>query len=203
MSSLRLESQLFRKGYQMIAGVDEAGRGAWAGPIVAAAVILPPGLKIKGVKDSKLLTPEAREELYQEIIERAISWSMAKISSKIIDKVGLSKANIVALRQAFLKLHPRPDYLLIDAYSLGYLDISYQAIIRGDRLIHSIAAASIIAKVTRDRLMIKEDKKFPVYHFARHKGYGTKLHYEKISEFGFSPIHRRSFRLPLEYQREK
>jgi len=193
-----LENKLRLKGYNLIAGIDEVGRGPLAGPIVAAAVIFPPKTKIKGLADSKLLTAEKREELFAEIRAKAFCVGVAKISHQLIDRINIGRANLLAMKKAVMNLSLIPDYLLIDGgrYQLD-LDIPQQGIAGGDRKCFSIAAASIIAKVARDRMMLRYHKKYPQYEFHAHKGYGTKKHYQKLREYGSSPIHRQSFSLKI------
>jgi len=192
--NLRRENNLYKKGYQLIAGLDEAGRGAWAGPIVAAAVILSPNSKIYGIKDSKLLTSRKREELFFKITQNSIAWAVGIVSHKIIDQRGINRANILACQKAIERLLVKPDYLLIDFIQWEKINLPYQSIIKGDRKVQSISAASIVAKVTRDHLLIKKDKKYPKYGFARHKGYGTQFHRQMIYQYGLCDFHRKSFR---------
>ncbi|OGB88015.1 ribonuclease HII [candidate division WOR-1 bacterium RIFCSPHIGHO2_02_FULL_45_12] len=181
--------------FRLVAGVDEAGRGPLAGPIVAAAVILSPEIEIKGLADSKLLSPRRREELFLEIQARAIGVGIGKVNHKLIDKINIGKANLLAMKLAVENLSVAPDYLLIDGRRMALdLDIPSQSIIGGDGKYASIAAASIIAKVTRDWLMLRYHRKYPDYRFDLHKGYGTEFHRCKIVEIGPCPIHRRSFR---------
>lgn len=188
------ENILRRNSYSKIAGLDEAGRGAWAGPLVAAAVILPPKVRLVGLKDSKQLTAKQRNRLFLKIADRAVSWSVGLSSEKIIDQKGLTFANLWAMEQAIAKLDLRPDYLLIDAFKLPRINIEQEAIIRGDQQVYSIAAASIVAKVFRDNLLKRLDRAFPQYNFHKHKGYGTKEHYEMILKHGPCELHRQSFR---------
>ncbi|OGY46012.1 MAG: ribonuclease HII [Candidatus Buchananbacteria bacterium RIFCSPHIGHO2_01_FULL_46_12] len=188
------ENKILSQGFTLIAGLDEAGRGAWAGPIVAGAVILNPEVKIRGLKDSKLLCTKAREELFAEIAAKALGWAAGIISEKKIDQQGLGWANLAAMRLALKNLSPQPDHLLIDAVKLNYENLPSLSIIDGDYKITSIAAASIVAKVTRDRLMIELHEKYPEYNFDRHKGYGTAGHYQMIFRHGLCALHRRSFR---------
>ncbi len=185
------EEGLRKKGFNLIAGVDEAGRGALAGPLVAAAVILPVDLRISGLKDSKQLTIAERKNLYQKIIKRAICYSVFYVSPQEIDEIGLQNANIKALSEAVRKLNPFPEYILCDYYSLPFENSI--SIISGDKTSFSIAAASIVAKVERDNLMEELDQKYPLYDFAKNKGYGTTYHLEALRNFGPSPIHRQSF----------
>ncbi len=187
------EKSLQQKGYRQIAGLDEAGRGAWAGPIVAAAVILPIGVKISGLNDSKLLTARQRENIFTQIIKLASCWSIGIIRQQIIDSMGINYANRLAMIKAVNALSSPPDYLLIDAIKIPYESES-QSIVSGDRKIYSIAAASIIAKVTRDQLMRDYHKKYPAYGFDSHKGYGTRLHSGKIKKHGICALHRLSYK---------
>jgi ribonuclease HII len=196
--TLKYENRLKRKGYKLIAGVDEVGRGAWAGPVVAAAVILPANFHVQDIQDSKLLTPKKREELYWLICDRALTYSIAFISHQVVDKQGLAWVNKMVIKRAVQKMRPQPDYVLVDAVQISKTSMPFEAIIGGDRISKTIAAASIIAKVARDRHLIKLEKKFPQYGFAKHKGYGTKLHYEMICKHGVCEVHRKSF-APIKY----
>jgi ribonuclease HII len=189
----RRENKLLKEGYKLIAGLDEAGKGAWAGPIVAAAVILPPKLKIPSLNDSKLLSPNKREKIFILISKQAVNWSVGIISKKTIDQVGIQKANFLAMEKALTRLFIQPDYLLIDYLKLKNINFPSLSLVDGDKKVTSIAAASILAKVTRDYIMIREDRKFPPYGFAQHKGYGTELHFQMIQKHGLSPLHRQSF----------
>jgi ribonuclease HII len=180
-------------GYQLIAGIDEAGRGPLAGPVVAAAVILPSGLLIKGVDDSKKLSPEKREHLFDIIMSQAVSVSVGMGSPELIDKINILQATRHAMLEAVSQLTPQPDYLLIDGISTINTTIPQKTIKKGDSLSLSIAAASIIAKVTRDRLMRELDAIHPGYGFSGHKGYGSALHMESIRRLGPSPVHRLTF----------
>lgn len=188
------ELQLAARGFQYVAGADEAGRGALAGPLVAAAVIIPHTVQIPGVQDSKLLEETVREQLYTEITARAYAWNVAVISETVIDTKGLQYANLTALTQAVEQLPHPPEYVFIDAYAVK-LPYPTEAVIHGDREIFPIACASIIAKVTRDRIMRDLERHFPAYTFATHKGYGTRQHRKEIHRYGFSTIHRKSFHL--------
>lgn len=189
----RFEKKLNKKGLILVAGVDEAGKGSWAGPIVAGAVILDPKIKIKGIKDSKLLSLLQRKDLFQEIKNKAIAFGVGEVSADMIDKIGITAANKLAMQRAIEKLNPKPQYVLIDAVKLE-LDIPSESIIDGDYKITSIAAASIIAKVHRDNLMEKLDEKFPHYSFKQHKGYGTNHHFHMLNQYGPCEIHRKSFK---------
>ncbi len=201
-ASLRYEAGLWEEGYRRIAGLDEAGRGAWAGPVVAAAVILPPQAEACApllglVRDSKRLTPLQREQVLERIQAVALAIGVGMASAPTVDALGIIPATRQAMHQALQALHPAPDYLLIDALSLPRVQLPQQALIRGDAISLSIAAASIVAKVTRDRLLIELDARYPGYGFARHKGYGTATHRQALARLGPSPEHRKSFR-PLQ-----
>ena len=190
---LSFEHEAYRQGYQLIAGIDEAGRGSLAGPVVAAAVILPPGLMIDGVNDSKKLTPRRREALYQVIHQHALATGIGVVGNEDIDRINILRATIMAMEMAVKNLKIPPDYLLIDAVSLSDSRIPQRPIIKGDMLSVSIASASIVAKVTRDRLMTEEHSLFPQYNFMSHKGYGTRDHVSRLRLYGPSVIHRKSF----------
>ena len=177
---------------EFIAGIDEAGRGPLAGPVVCAAVILPLDGQIEGVDDSKKLSPKKRELLYQQIIDRAISYCIVEIDEKTIDKINILQATKLGMQRVLDGLTVKPQRVLIDAVKLD-TDLPQENIIHGDAISYSIAAASILAKVHRDRLMKKLDQKYPEYNFARHKGYGTKEHIENLKKFGKCEIHRESF----------
>jgi ribonuclease HII len=187
------EAQCYEKGYKLIAGVDEVGRGPLAGPVVAAAVILGEEVLIPGVNDSKKLSEKKREYLYEEIKSKALCWSIGIVDEKIIDDINILNAACLAMKKALEGLAERPDYILLDAVTLKDVDIPQKGIIKGDALSLSIAAASIIAKVERDRMVSEYDKMYPHFSFSRHKGYGTKEHIECIKKYGLLPIHRRSF----------
>jgi ribonuclease HII len=183
-----------RQGYRHIAGIDEAGRGPLAGPVVAAAVILPAGFSLEGLDDSKKLSPSRRDSLFDEITGSALAIGVGLADHELIDRINILQATLAAMRQAVEKLQTAPDFLLIDGISQIHLNIPQKTIKRGDSLSASIAAASIIAKVTRDRLMSLYDTQYPGYGFAGHKGYGSASHLAAIAELGPSPIHRLSFR---------
>ena len=187
------ELECQEKGYKYVCGIDEAGRGPLAGPVVSAAVILPIGLVIEGLDDSKKLTEKKREKLFDIIKEQAIYVSVGIATEKEIDEQNILKATFLAMKRAVDRLSVSPDYALVDGNRNPTIGVPTTCIIKGDATSPSIAAASIIAKVTRDRMMIELDKEFPEYLFKKHKGYGTKLHYEKIKEFGILDVHRRSF----------
>ena len=190
---LSFEHEAYRQGYRLIAGIDEVGRGSLAGPVVAAAVILPPGLIIDGVNDSKKLTPARREVLYQVIHQHALATGIGVVGNEDIDRINILRATIRAMEMAVRDLKIPPDYLLIDAVSLSDSRIPQRPIIKGDMLSVSIASASIVAKVTRDRLMTEEHSLFPQYNFMSHKGYGTRDHVSRLRLYGPSIIHRKSF----------
>lgn len=195
---LREEMALYAEGYRHITGLDEAGRGSWAGAVVAGAVILPldrPDLsqQLKGVRDSKQLTPRQRERLYGIIESAALAVGVGIVPPDTIDELGIVPATRQAMGLAIAQLNPSPDFLLIDYLNLPELSILQKSITSGDALSLSIAAASIVAKVTRDRLMVELDARYPGYGFARHKGYGTPQHRESLGRLGPSPIHRLSY----------
>ena len=187
------EREAFDAGIKLVCGVDEAGRGPLAGPVCAAAVILPPGLEIPGLNDSKKLTDKKRRELYDIIIEQAVSYGIAFASEQEIDEINILQATFLAMERAMQKLSPQPELALIDGNRTKDFGLPVRTIVKGDSLSASIAAASILAKVTRDRLMEEYDAQYPQYGFAVHKGYGTKRHYEALREFGPSLIHRKTF----------
>ena len=187
------EREAFDAGIRLICGVDEAGRGPLAGPVCAAAVILPPGLEIPGLNDSKKLTDKKRRELYDVITAQAVSYGIAFASEQEIDEINILQATFLAMERAIQKLSPQPELALIDGNRAKDFGLPVRTIVKGDSLSASIAAASILAKVTRDRLMEEYDAQYPQYGFAVHKGYGTKRHYEALREFGPSPIHRKTF----------
>jgi len=188
------ETKCRSMGYRLIAGVDEAGRGPLAGAVYAAAVIFDEGVYIDGVNDSKKLTPKKREALYDEIIAKARAYSICAIDEKIIDEVNILEATYKAFQGAIDGLNPVPDYCLIDGNRSKGITVPHETIVKGDSLSFSIAAASILAKVARDRYIIEADKLYPQYGFALHKGYGTKAHLEAIAKFGPCPIHRLTFK---------
>lgn len=181
------------QGYNIICGVDEAGRGPLAGPVTAAAVILPEGYEIPGLNDSKQLTDKKRRELYPIIKEEAIAYGIAFVDEKVIDEVNILNATFMAMKQAIDQLSTKPDLALIDGNRVTDFGVEAVPVVKGDAKVASIAAASILAKVARDDFMEAMDAEFPEYGFAVHKGYGTKRHYAAISEHGMSPIHRRTF----------
>ena len=181
------------RGFATGCGVDEAGRGPLAGPVFAAAVILPDGLEDIGLNDSKKLTEKKRNALFDVIKEKAIAWSVASADEKEIDSLNILNATFLAMKRAVDGLPVRPDLALIDGNRRPGTGIAEEAIVKGDAKSVSIAAASVLAKVSRDRYMLELDKKYPEYQFAKHKGYPTALHYEMIKKYGISPVHRLSF----------
>lgn len=190
----KFEKEYYAKGYELIGGIDEAGRGPLAGPVVAACVILPKGCVIEGVNDSKKLTEKKREELYDEITQKAVAWGVGIMDNNVIDEINILEATRKAMTHAIEELDVKPDYIFIDAEKhVDTKGIPFLPIIKGDALSISIAAASIIAKVTRDRMMREYDKLFPAYGFEKHKGYGTKAHIDAIKANGLTIIHRKSF----------
>lgn len=180
-------------GYQAICGIDEAGRGPLCGPVAAAAVILPMGLEIRGLNDSKKLSEKKREVLYDVIIENATAWSVSFVDEKIIDEVNILNATLQAMHQAVSGLQVSADFALIDGNRAKGFEIPLECVVGGDGKVASIAAASILAKVSRDRYMRKIAEKYPQYGFEKHKGYGTKAHFEAIQKYGICPIHRKTF----------
>ena len=188
------EENAINAGYKVVCGIDEAGRGPLAGPVYAAAVILPIGLEIEGLNDSKKLSEKKREQLFDVICEKAIDYSIGVATEKEIDEINILNATFLAMHRAVEGLKIRPDYAVIDGNQYPRIPfVTEETVVKGDAKSMSIAAASILAKVSRDRFMLEKTKEFPQYEFEKHKGYGTKLHYEKIREFGPSPIHRMSF----------
>ncbi len=192
-SLLHYEKRLWGQGIFYVAGIDEAGRGPLAGPVVAAAVIFPPDIFITGIKDSKKLSSKRRTKLFHEIKERAMTVAIGIVDEKEIDRINIYQATLKAMRMAVEKLNKHPEHLLIDGLTLPENHYNQTGIIGGDELCFSIASASIVAKVTRDRIMIDYDKKFPEYNFASNKGYGTKQHVEAVRKYGKCEIHRKSF----------
>ncbi len=193
MSLYEFEHGKRELGYKYICGVDEAGRGPLAGPVFAAAVILPEDYEIDGLNDSKKLSEKKREKLYDEIIEHALAYSVQSCDNNVIDEINILEATMLAMKTAVESLGIKPDIVFVDGNRLPKLEVPAEYVIKGDATSASIAAASILAKVSRDRFMYEMDKKYPEYCFEKHKGYPTKLHYEKIREFGPSEIHRLSF----------
>lgn len=189
----RYEYEAQQEGAAYIAGVDEAGRGPLAGPVVVAAAILPVGLYIPKLNDSKKISAKVRDELFDIIKEKAIAWAVAVVDEKIIDRDNIYRATVGGMYEAIGKLDPQPQKVLVDAVPLDRLTMPSLSLIKGDAKSASIAAASVLAKVTRDRLMEEYDREYPEYGFARHKGYGTADHLAALKKFGPCPIHRRSF----------
>lgn len=187
-----METVLARAGFSIVAGADEAGRGACAGPLTAAACILPAGRRgqIEGLADSKLLTEPTRERLYDEIVKRAVAWRVVSIEADVIDSIGLHVANLQAMRRAVRSLQVEPSYTLTDGFPVDGLGVPALAVWKGDRVSSSIAAASILAKVTRDRRMRTLATQYPAYGFDVHKGYSTAMHEQALAEHGPSPQHR-------------
>lgn len=193
MSLYDFEHEKHAQGYKYICGVDEAGRGPLAGPVFAAAVILPEDYEIDGVNDSKKLSEKKREKLFDEIIEHALAYSIKSCDNFTIDDINILAATMQTMKNAVDSLTIKPDIVFVDGNRLPELDVPAEYVIHGDAVSASIATASILAKVSRDRFMYEMDKKYPEYDFAKHKGYGTKLHYEKLREFGPCEIHRLTF----------
>ena len=190
---LEIENKLLNAGYKYIAGVDEAGRGPLAGPVCAAAVILPKGIVIEGIDDSKKLSEKKREQLFDEIISKALSYSVQFADPDVIDEINIKQATSIAMHNAVKALTVAPSYVIIDGKDNIPYDIPYEYVIKGDAKSQTIAAASILAKVSRDRLMVSLDEKYPEYGFKQHKGYGTAVHIIAIQEYGVTDIHRKSF----------
>ena len=188
-----LEHEIYDEGFRLLCGVDEAGRGPLAGPVCAAAVILPRGLEIPGLNDSKKLTEKKREELFDVITAQALSFGIAFASVEEIEERNILNATFLAMNRAIAQLDPQPELALIDGNRNKGIALPSRCVIKGDARCADIAAASVLAKVTRDRLMLELAKQYPQYHFEQHKGYGTKLHYEALNAYGPSPIHRLSF----------
>ncbi len=193
MDWLEYENEAVKDGYEIICGIDEAGRGPLAGPVYAAAVILPKGHIIEGVNDSKKLSEKKRDVLFDKIIEECVCYSIGSASEQEIDEINILQATFLAIRRAVSGLEIKPDCALIDGNQKPHLDIEERTVVKGDSKSASIAAASIIAKVSRDRYMLELAEKYPEYQFEKHKGYGTKLHYEMLEEYGISPVHRKTF----------
>jgi ribonuclease HII len=193
--SLRYENKIWKSGYNYIAGIDEAGRGPLAGPVVAAAVVFPVKFNIPGVDDSKKLSPVKRDMLFDKIISSCTSYGIGIKDESIIDDINILNATFLAMHEAVNKLSRKPDFLIIDGNRFKDMGIPHKTIIKGDQKSFTIAAASIIAKVTRDRIMIEYHDKYPEYNFSKHKGYGTKEHLNLIKKFGYSEIHRKTFRI--------
>lgn len=187
------ENEARAHGYRAVCGVDEAGRGPLAGPVFAAAVILPDGCEIEGINDSKKLSENKRNALFDIIREKALSFCVASASEVEIDEINILQATFLAMKRAVDGLNIKPDFALVDGNQIPLLYVPVRTVIQGDALSASIAAASILAKVSRDRFMLELDEHYPQYEFKKHKGYGTKRHYEMLAEYGVSPVHRKSF----------
>jgi ribonuclease HII len=191
-----LENALRRVGFVYVAGVDEVGRGCLAGPVVAGAVLLHPDRHVPGVCDSKLVPAAERAELYDHIVRRAIAWAVASAEPDEIDRINIHQASLRAMQRAILALCPLPDVVLVDAFRVPEIPMAQRGVLHGDRRCSAIAAASIVAKVTRDRMMQDLHGRDPRYGFDRHKGYATADHLDAVARFGYSDVHRRSFRPP-------
>ena len=189
-----IENSLHRYGFVAVAGVDEVGRGCLAGPVMAGAVVLHPDRRIDGLADSKTCTVQQRDRLYDEICRKSVSWAVVSVETDEIDRINIHQATLQAMRRAVLSLAPLPDAVLVDAFRIPSLPMAQRGVIGGDRRASAIAAASIVAKVTRDRLMQALHATDPRYGFDRHKGYATADHLSAVARFGYSPQHRRSFR---------
>lgn len=190
----QIEFKIHHNGIKYIAGIDEAGRGPLAGPVVIGCVIMPEDSMIEGVNDSKKISEKKREKLYDEIVQNAVSWSVSVIDKNDIDDLNILNATKKGVTEAIKALKIKPDLILVDALKdIDTCGIKYESIIKGDAKCYSISAASIIAKVTRDRIMRQWDEVYPQYGFAKHKGYGTKAHIEALKEYGPCPIHRKTF----------
>jgi ribonuclease HII len=188
-----IEQELWEQGYELIAGVDEVGRGPLAGPVVSAAVVLRKGQIIEGVTDSKKISEAKREKLIDKILDEAVAYSISFVDEKVIDDINIRNATFKAMNEAVNSLSVKPDFVLIDGNAIEGITLPHKTVIKGDLNCNCIAAASIVAKVTRDRFMVKLAEKYPEYDFEKHKGYGTKLHYEKLKEHGISEVHRKTF----------
>lgn len=189
-----LENALRRVGFCHVAGVDEVGRGCLAGPVTAGAVILNPDRHIPGLADSKVVPADERDDLYAEIVRHALAWSVASSDPREIDRINIHQASLDAMRRAVLALAPLPDVVLVDAFRIPAIPMAQRGVVKGDRRCAAIAAASIVAKVTRDREMVALHQQDPRYGFERHKGYATPEHLAAVAQFGYSEAHRRSFR---------
>ena len=187
------EHEAYLKGYTAVCGIDEAGRGPLAGPVYAAAVWLPEGLVIDGLNDSKKLSEKKREALFDVIKENTVAYGIGFANEKEIDEINILQATYLAMRRAYDNMQKACDYVLIDGNRMPPMPVPGETIVKGDAKSPSIAAASILAKVSRDRVMLEYAKQYPGYHFEKHKGYGTKLHYELIAQYGIQPFYRRSF----------
>lgn len=193
MDWLEYENAALNSGFEVICGIDEAGRGPLAGPVYAAAVILPKGHIVEGVNDSKKISEKKRDLLFDKIIDECVCYSIGIASEQEIDEINILQATFLAMRRAVAGLEIKPDIALVDGNKKPGLDIAEQTIVKGDSKSANIATASIIAKVSRDHYMLEMAEKYPEYQFEKHKGYGTKLHYEMLEKYGISPIHRKTF----------
>jgi ribonuclease HII len=196
-----LENAIRRMGFVYVAGVDEVGRGCLAGPVVAAAVILNPARYVPRICDSKTVTAIERVHLYKQITRTAVAWGVALATEAEIDTINIHQASLRAMQRSVQSLAPCPDFVLVDAFRIPGIPMAQRAIIHGDSRCTAIAAASIVAKVTRDRMMLELHSRDPRYGFDRHKGYATKDHLQAVAEFGYSPVHRQSFRPPSLFDR--
>ena len=196
-----IENTIRRLGFNLVAGVDEVGRGCLAGPVVAGAVILNPDRYIPRICDSKTVTALERARLYEKITRNAIAWSVALADTTEIDTINIHQASLRAMQRAVMKLEPLPDFVLVDAFRVPDLLMAQRKVVHGDVRCTAIAAASIVAKVTRDRMMLELHARDPRYGFDRHKGYATRDHLDAVSRFGYSAVHRRSFRPPSLFDR--
>ena len=188
-----IEREYQKRGYTAIAGVDEAGRGPLAGPVFAAAVILPEGCLIEGLNDSKKISPKKREALFDRIVKEARAFAIAEASVEEIDRMNIREATSLAMNRAIRGLKLSPDFVLVDGNYIGGCPVAHECVVKGDAKSANIAAASILAKVSRDRLLLKLAEEYPEYGFEKHKGYGTKIHVEALLKFGPTPIHRKTF----------
>ncbi len=193
MPSFDIENEKYKLGYTAVCGCDEAGRGPLCGPVVAAAVILPRDTVIEGLNDSKKLSEKKRNQLFDQIIEKAVAYGIAEASPEEIDEINILNASMLAMRRAVEKLQVKADFCLIDGNCSRGFNIPTETVVKGDSLSYSIAAASILAKVTRDRGCEELDEKYPMYGIKQHKGYPTKVHMDAVRKYGPSPIHRKSF----------
>jgi ribonuclease HII len=195
-ASRRLENAIRRTGVRFVAGVDEVGRGCLAGPVMAGAVVLDPDRLVSGIADSKLLSADERERLFDEIVQSALAWTVTRVDAAEIDRLNIHRASLQAMRDAVLALAPAPEFVLVDGFRIPGLAMPQRALIGGDRRSTAIAAASILAKVTRDRLMVSLHGDDPRYGFDQHKGYATRQHLDAVARFGYSSVHRKTFRQP-------
>jgi len=191
-----MENAIRRMGFLYVAGVDEVGRGCLAGPVVAAAVVLNPDRYVPRISDSKTVTALERDKLYDQITRNAVTWGVASASCGEIDTINIHQASLRAMQRAVQLLAPSPDFVLVDAFRIPGLLMAQRAVIHGDSRCTAIAAASIVAKVTRDRMMLELHAEDPRYGFDRHKGYATREHLQAVAQFGYSPVHRQSYRPP-------